>query len=1001
MASGLSPIKQFLESAKGASFTDDHACICHLGAEAKWICDTCIKTYCENVCLDRFQTVDEMLTTLPEGIRFAHINICSILNKLDQIKILLRNGVFDILAVTESKLDSSIVDLKIKVEGYTVERRDRKRNGGGVLMYINDKWNVTSPYADESLELLTVDIGLQNSPNIKVGVVYRPPSASAQWKTDFIKEVEVLSNTQTELVIMGDLNIDLQSGYEDFEIKMQEKGFTQLIKENTRVTSTTKTIIDHIYVNNPDEVAYKGVIPFGVSDHHMVYLIRKGIRAEAPPDRVYVKYRDGEIVDENALIDELEKVNWSLITSSSYVNIMWTTFCTKFMEVVDKYMPIKKHRFRSDAEKWVNEDSLEAMKQREKLHHQALKSSRKLDWKLYNAAKVRVVAKLNAAKTEFVEESLNKTTGSTTPEDAWIKLNRSLVPHSVSVKPTFMKMNEDTFSDSKDIANALNEFFLTRRCELAQEFERKSLPQRGKDLMPKGSFSIPNITIDDIKNAIVNLSDSLCIGLDGISVKMLKTTVNVIAPVLESIINKSLESGEVPSEWKKARVSPRFKAGDKFLIENYQPSVSVLPVISKILEGHIFNTFFRYLNNENLLKIHPINQAKETVLHCIVDNWLKNRDSKKLTGALFPALCKPFDMVNHKILLQKLSSFGICENSHKWFESYLTGRTQCVRWKGVYSDEKNVTIGVPKSSKLGGLLFTLFMNDYPDCLVHSEVAMYKGEIALSFSNASVLDIRSKLCEDLSKSMSWMKKNMLTMDLEKTKSMLIGPERKLRDKKFLIKIENHAIKKYKSIIFLGVKIDRQLTWSNHIKFVLNKISLELDDLKQMRKFLSKEAALKIYNTVIFPYFEYCCTIWCLPRRETFIEELSERQKTAVSIISKEKVTKISSTHFHDLKLMPVESFFKFQKLMLLFKILYLKESQEYKYLNLKWVDQVSTKETRNRNKCKLYEPKARTEYYKQSFKISSASLWNSLPESVRECTSLETFETECQRYLNGN
>lgn len=1005
MASVLSPIKQFLKGESNYnSFTDDHCYICHPGSKNIWICDTCIKTNCENVCLGKLKTVDKMLNTLPEGIRFAHINICSILNKLDQIKILLRNGVFDILAVTESKLDSSILDSEIKVEGYTVQRRDRSRSGGGVLMYINDKWSVTSPYADKFFELLTLEIGLKNSPKIKVGVVYRPPNASAKWKRDFIKKVEVLSTTQTELFLMGDFNINLQSGSKDFEKAMEEKGFTQLIKKYTRVTSSTKTIIDHIYVNNPDEVAYKGVIPFGVSDHHMVYLIRNGIGAEAPPDRVYVKYRDEEMVDENALIDDLKQVDWSLIRSSSNVNIIWTTFHTKFMEVVDRHMPIKEERFRSDTKKWVNEDIFEAMEQRDVLHHQALKSKKKSHWKLYNVSKVRVVAKLNAAKTKFVEETLNKTTRNTTPEDAWIKLKRSLIPNSASVKPTVLKINEDSFSDSKDIANALNEFFLTRRYNLSQELEStgNSLLQM-EELMPKGSFSIPNITIDDVKNAILDLSDSLVNGLDGISVKMLKITVNVIAPVLEFIFNRSLESGEVPSEWKKARVSPRFnlKAGDRFLIENYRPSESALPVISKILEGHIFSTFCRYLNDNNLLKIHPINQAEETVLHCLVDNWLKNRHSDKLTGALFPALWVPFENVNHEILLHKLSSFGICENAHKWFESYLTGRTQCVRWKGVYSDEKNVTIGVPKpkSSILGGLLFTLYMNDYPDSVLHGKVTMYKGDIALFFSDASFPDIQHKLSEDLLNSISWMKKNMMTVDLEKTKYMLIGAERK---KKFNIKIDSHIIKTCKTKKFLGVQINRQLTWSDHIESLLKKIRQELNDLKQMRKFLSEEAALKIYNTAIFPHLEYCCTIWCSSIRKDLIKKLSNEQKRAVSIISNEKVTNISSTHFHDLNFMPVKNFLKFKKLMLLFKILNIKESPEYKYLNdFKWVDQISTKKTRNSNKCILYVPMARTEYLKNSFKVSSASLWNSLPVSARKSNSLSTFENECQKYFSDN
>ena len=93
-----------------------------------------------------------------------------------------------------------------------------------------------------------------------------------------------------------------------------------------------------------------------------------------------------------------------------------------------------------------------------------------------------------------------------------------------------------------------------------------------------------------------------------------------------------------------------------------------------------------------------------------------NIDAGKLTSVLFIDFSKAFDTVNHNVLLKKLLSFGICQNTLNWFSSYLRNRTQCVKWKGVLSKEKNVTIGVPQGSILGPLFFILFVNDYPKCL---------------------------------------------------------------------------------------------------------------------------------------------------------------------------------------------------------------------------------------------------------------------------------------------
>ena len=115
----------------------------------------------------------------------------------------------------------------------------------------------------------------------------------------------------------------------------------------------------------------------------------------------------------------------------------------------------------------------------------------------------------------------------------------------------------------------------------------------------------------------------------------------------------------------------------------------------------------------------------ETALHNIIDKWLCKIDAGKLTGVLFIDLSKAFDTVNHDVLLKKLLSFGICQNTFNWFSSYLRNRTQCVKWKGVLSKEKNVTIGVLQGSilVLGHLFVILFVNDYPKCLKHSTVTI--------------------------------------------------------------------------------------------------------------------------------------------------------------------------------------------------------------------------------------------------------------------------------------
>lgn len=185
--------------------------------------------------------------------------------------------------------------------------------------------------------------------------------------------------------------------------------------------------------------------------------------------------------------------------------------------------------------------------------------------------------------------------------------------------------------------------------------------------MPKGSFSIPVISVDFVKKEIQAMSNSKATGLD---LKLLKLSLDVITEILTFLLNMSLKNCEVAYEWKKARVTPIFKSGENFIVNNYRP-VSVLPVVSKIIERHVFDSFYEYLNTNNLLTEQQsgfsLDLSTRVKLHYITSltNGKKNIDDGKLTGVLFIDLSKAFDTVNYEVLLHKLLSFGICNNSFK------------------------------------------------------------------------------------------------------------------------------------------------------------------------------------------------------------------------------------------------------------------------------------------------------------------------------------------------
>lgn len=135
--------------------------------------------------------------------------------------------------------------------------------------------------------------------------------------------------------MMGDFNVDQ---HKDDRMKkiMNNYSFNQVIKESTRVTKDTSTLIDHMYVTNDYNYNAAGVIPFGISYHHLTYIIQKKMKSGSN-QHINIKYRDFKHLNENELMQDMCHVNWDSVQQQTDVSEMWSAFKDKFLEIVDKH----------------------------------------------------------------------------------------------------------------------------------------------------------------------------------------------------------------------------------------------------------------------------------------------------------------------------------------------------------------------------------------------------------------------------------------------------------------------------------------------------------------------------------------------------------------------------------------------------------------------------------------------------------------------------------------
>ena len=449
-------------------------------------------------------------------------------------------------------------------------------------------------------------------------------------------------------------------------------------------------------------------------------------------------------------------------------------------------------------------------------------------------------------------------------------------------------------------------------------------------------------------------------------------------------------------------VVPIFKSGDICDINNYRP-VSILPILSKIIERHVHNSLLDYLDTHNLIYSYqsgfrPLHSC-ETALNHMIDNWMRSMDAGKFTGLLYIDLRKAFDTVNHPILLNKLAAYGIHNVQLTWFKDYLSNRKQATYWQGELSDFGTVTVGVPQGSILGPLLFILYINDLPKCLKHSQIHMYADDSTQEVIGQTINEVENKLNEDFEQVALWMANHKLTLHVGKTKAQLIGTTRKVNSNTQLkITYQGKAVEQVSQAKLLGVQIDSNLTWAAQHDSVCKKVSQRIGILKRIRNLLPVNVACQLYNALILPHLDFCCTVWGSPGNKFHTERITKLQKRAARIILQCGTQDYSSAElFKMLKWMPFQERVNFKTCILMFKSL---NGLSPSYLqNFYYVSEQHSYNTRSAARNLLCTTKASLSILTRSFKYRGERLWNNLPTVVRSSPSLKHFKQQYCKHFN--
>ena len=285
----------------------------------------------------------------------------------------------------------------------------------------------------------------------------------------------------------------------------------------------------------------------------------------------------------------------------------------------------------------------------------------------------------------------------------------------------------------------------------------------------------------DVIKIIDNLSLKNSCGIDKTTTKLLKTITPHITKSITFIINQSLASGVFPDKLKIAKIVPIFEKNDPTLLDNYCP-ISLLPVFSKIFERVIFDQLHNHF--ESLYGFREKHSTEYAVLE-LVDKTIKHMDSGDVPISIFLDLSKAFDTLDHDILLDKLSYYGVKETALSLFKSYLSNRKQYVEYLNTTSNFTDIKTGVPQGSILGPLSFLIYINDFPSASTIFSLIMYADDTTLcsmlnAFKPKSQNEtLNGNINKELCKIDKWLKLNKLFLNTTKSKFIIFNmPQKKV-------------------------------------------------------------------------------------------------------------------------------------------------------------------------------------------------------------------------------